>query len=485
MTDWLAHFPGKRILILGDVMLDAWVHGSADRVSPEAPIPVLRVQRRESTLGGAGNVARNVADMGGIAVLVGAVGDDGGATEVAAMIRGLTGVEDRLVRLAHRPTTVKTRYVASRQQLLRVDEEETGPLDDAAHAALLASFLAALPGVDAVLLSDYAKGVLAPAVMRPAIDAARAAGKPVLADPKSLDFGRYRGVSVLTPNRLEASRATGIDCADDESCEAAGRAALTQAGAEAIIITRSERGLTLVPASGPVLHLPTEAREVFDVSGAGDTLIGTLAVALAAGAPLDEAAALANAAAGLAVAKPGTASVGREELADALRIHDFLESERKVVSLHGARGIVEGWRQRGLRVGFTNGCFDLIHPGHVTLLARARAACDRLIVGLNSDESVRRLKGPTRPIQNETARATVMASIGAVDLVVLFGEDTPLELIRALRPAVLIKGADYRLDQVVGADLVAGWGGRVALVPLEAGQSTTGTIGRIRAAEAR
>ncbi|HVJ52275.1 MAG TPA: D-glycero-beta-D-manno-heptose-7-phosphate kinase [Aliidongia sp.] len=482
LADLLIDLSKRTILVLGDVMLDSWVYGDVSRIAQEAPIPVLRITRRQQTLGGASNVAQNVAALGSRAILIGVTGTDPAGRDLAELARANPLIEPRLVATAERTTTVKTRYVANAQPLLRVDEETSKPLDDVTAEAVLERFRAALGECEIVVLSNYAKGVLSDRVLRGAIEAARQAGKRILVDPKSSDFARYHGVSVLKPNRVEAGRATGIDCVDEAATEAAGRRALELTGAEAILVTRDEQGLSVIERDGPALHLPTRAQEVFDDTGAGDTVVATFAVALAGGADFGTAARLANAAAGVAVGKPGTATVSRDELAEALHLDDLLATDRKIMALDGALARVAEWRARGLKVGFTNGCFDLIHPGHVSLLARARAACDRLVVGLNTDSSIKRLKGENRPIQNEMARATVMASIAAVDLVLPFAEDTPIRLIEAIRPEVLIKGADYTVEQVVGAEIVQSYGGRIFLVPLEQGQSTTGTIARIRAA---
>ena len=476
-AELLAAMAGRRVVVLGDAMLDRYVAGEVRRISPEAPIPVLRARERREVAGGAANAALNVASLGGQAVLVAAVGRD----EAAAALRAaLAGVETSFVE-APRPTTVKTRFVAGGQQMLRLDEEEAGPVDAATEAALLAAIRAALEGARALILSDYAKGVLTDRVLAGAIEAARAAGVPVVVDPKRQDFAAYAGATVVAPNAFEIVRATGLPAGDDEAAAIACRAALGQARAEAILLKRSEKGLTLLPRDGEAMHVPTRAREVADVSGAGDTLVAAFALALAAGAALAEAARLANEAAGLAVAHHGTAAVTRAELAAALHQGEVLALDDKIVSEAEALARVAAWRAAGLAVGFTNGCFDLIHPGHVRLLARARAACDRLVVALNTDASVQRLKGPERPVQSEAARATVMASIASADLVVLFDEDTPERLIRAIRPDVLIKGADYTVATVVGADFVQAHGGRVVLIPLEAGHSTTATISRIHA----
>ncbi len=498
----LETFSAARVLVIGDVMLDRYVLGEVRRISPEAPIPVLRAGARRAVPGGAANVARNVASLGARAILIGAAGVDAGASELAALLGATAGVDPRLVTDAKRPTTVKTRFMSGSHQLLRLDEEAGDPIPPALEAALVAAYDAALPDADVVVLSDYAKGVLTDSVLRHAIARARAAGVPVVADPKRASFAAYRGVSVLTPNLAEAARAaastsgphdagsrdagphdsgphdSGLHDSGDAAVEAAGRLARAQADADAVVVTRSERGLTLVRRDGAALHVPTRARAVADVSGAGDSFVAAFAIVLAGRASLDDAAVIANVAAGVSVGKAGTAAVDHAELAAALREREP-EIVGKVAELAAALAQVGRWREAGLRVGFTNGCFDLIHPGHVRLLQEARARCDRLVVGLNSDASVRRLKGPERPVQNETARATVMASMASADLVVLFAEDTPERLIEAIRPDLLFKGADYTVDQVVGASFVLQHGGRVELIDLEAGHSTTATIRRM------
>jgi D-beta-D-heptose 7-phosphate kinase / D-beta-D-heptose 1-phosphate adenosyltransferase len=473
------HFSRARVLVVGDVILDRYRIGEALRLSPEAPIPVLRPSRSLDKPGGAANVAMNVVTLGGQAVLAGVIGDDDAGKAVSRLLRDKPGIKPVLIVSPGRTTTAKTRFLAGTQQLLRLDEETTAPLDETTAAALLAGVERALAHADVVILSDYAKGVLCDAVLSRLLDLIDAHGKRVIADPKRPDFSAYRGVTVLTPNELEVRAATQIEAQYDSDADRAGRVALEATGGEAVLVTRSAKGLTLVCRGEPALHFRTRAREVADVSGAGDTLVAALAVAMAAGASLPDAAVLANVTAGISVGKPGTATVAQSELLSALHADSLASTDRKVRDLEDAKDQVATWRAQALRVGFANGCFDLIHPGHVHLLTRARAGCDRLIVALNTDASVRRLKGPTRPIQNEDARAIVMASLSPVDMVVLFDEDTPLELIRALRPDVLIKGADYTVDQVVGGDLVRQWGGRVLLVDLREGHSTSGTIRRM------
>jgi D-beta-D-heptose 7-phosphate kinase / D-beta-D-heptose 1-phosphate adenosyltransferase len=474
-------FHTARILVIGDVILDRYVTGSVQRLSPEAPIPVLRPMENHCTLGGAANVALNIATLGGHAMLVGVIGDDTNGDEITRLAADTDGVSASFVRLPGRPTTCKTRFMTGSHQLLRLDEETTAPLDHAGLEAVLRAVEDNLGSADVIVLSDYAKGVLCDGVLNAILSRTIKAGRMVIADPKRPDFAAYRGATILTPNEHEVRTATHIDADHDAEADRAGRVALEATGGEAVLVTRSAKGLTLVCRDQAALHFPTRAREVADVSGAGDTLVAALAVALGAGAALPAAAMLANATAGISVGKPGTATVARQELLDALHLDDLVATDRKVASLEEAVEKVASWRRRGLKIGFANGCFDLIHPGHVRLLSEARGACDRLIVALNTDASVKRLKGPTRPLQNEMARATVMASMAPVDLVTLFDEDTPLEMIRALQPDVLVKGSDYTIEQVVGGDLVQGWGGKVLLVTLREGHSTTGTIRRMTA----
>lgn len=474
-------FHTARILVIGDVILDRYVTGTVHRLSPEAPIPVLRPANDRCTLGGAANVALNIATLGGQAILVGVVGNDAAGDEVERLLTTTAGISPALVRIGGRPTTSKTRFMTGSHQLLRLDEETTAPLDADGLAAVMAAVERSLDSADVIVLSDYAKGVLCDGVLDAILARATLAGKLLIADPKRPDFAAYRGAAILTPNEHEVRVATRIEADHDIEADRAGRVALEATGGEAVLVTRSAKGLTLVCRDRDALHIPTRAREVADVSGAGDTLVAALAVALGAGAALPDAAMLANATAGISVGKQGTATVSRQELLDALHLDDLVATDRKVASLEEAVEQIAEWHRRGLKVGFANGCFDLIHPGHVRLLSEARAACDRLIVALNTDASVKRLKGPTRPLQNEMARATVMASMAPVDLVTLFDEDTPLEMIQALRPDILVKGSDYTVDQVVGGDLVQGWGGKVVLVTLREGHSTTGTIRRMTA----
>jgi len=476
LVERLEAIRGTEVLCIGDAMLDRFVYGSADRISPEAPIPVVCIERESAMLGGAGNVVRNLVALGAKPVFIAVVGDDDAGREVGRLLGEHAEVDPCLVVETGRQTTIKTRFFASNQQLLRADRETRTPLAAASRSQLRGRAQRRIADAACVVLSDYGKGVLEAPAAAELIEMARAAGKPVIVDPKGADYTKYRGATLLTPNRKELHEATGMAVDSDEAIVAAARALIESCAVEAVLATRSQDGMSLVCADGAVHHLPAQAQEVFDVSGAGDTVVATLAAALASGASLLEGARLANVAAGIVVAKVGTAVAYADEVVGALHHDELAAGEAKVLSWEAAAEAVDRWRRKGIKVGFTNGCFDLLHPGHVSLLAQARAACDRLVVGLNSDASVARLKGPTRPVQSEAARGTVLASLSTVDLVVIFGEDTPLDLICRLKPDILVKGADYTVDTVVGAAEVAGWGGKVVLANLVDGQSTTNTI---------
>ncbi len=469
-----------RVLVIGDLMLDRFIYGRADRISPEAPIPVLRMDHAESMLGGAGNVVRNLSALGASSAFLTVVGDDDAGRDVTHLVAEAQRTEPFLLVERGRQTTIKTRFFASGQQLLRADQETTAKTDDTTRRKIIDLARDLLRDYNVLVLSDYGKGVLDPDLTQELIGLARAADRPVIVDPKGEDYGRYRGATLVTPNKRELALATRLPVDSDDNAIAASVALIEACGISNVLVTRSQEGMSFVPGAGAPTHLKAEAREVFDVSGAGDTVVATLSSAVSAGIDWLDAARLANTAAGIVVGKVGTAAVFANELTSALHHQDIVAAEAKVLNRQALLEQISRWRRLGLKVGFTNGCFDLLHPGHVTLMRKARAACDRLVVGLNSDASVKRLKGPDRPVQSEAARAAVLSSLAAVDAVTLFGEDTPLELIRAIRPDLLVKGADYKVDEVVGADVVQGGGGQVLLVDIEAGHSTTAIIDRSR-----
>jgi D-beta-D-heptose 7-phosphate kinase/D-beta-D-heptose 1-phosphate adenosyltransferase len=477
----------QTVLCIGDLMLDEFVYGEVSRISPEAPTPVIAVKRSEIGLGGAGNVARNIAGLGAHCIFVGLTGDDeAGATLGAALARE-PFIEPLIVVDASRPTTRKVRFVSEHfsTHMLRADWEQPSPAAADIERQLIDAALAAMPRADIVLLSDYAKGVLTARVIRNVIDGARKLGKRVIVDPKSANFAIYRGATLLTPNRKEFAEASRSRAGNDVEIAFAARELMLLADCEAMLVTQSEHGMTLVPREGEPVHVPALPVKVRDVSGAGDTVAAVLALALAAGADWEAALRCATAGAAVAVGKRGTASVSLAELRREVLPHASLTAEDKIVTLAtDLDAQLARWRSEGQRIGFTNGCFDILHPGHVRVLTRARAACDRLIVGLNSDGSVRRLKGEDRPLQTERARAEVLAALEAVDLVVIFEDDTPLDLITRIRPSVLVKGGDYTREQVVGHDIVEAHGGRVVLVDLLEGFSTTSLVARAREGQA-
>lgn len=477
----------QTVLCVGDLMLDEFVYGEVSRISPEAPAPVIAARRSEINVGGAGNVARNIASLGAKCIFVGLVGNDTAGETLKAELAKEKLIEPVLVVDPSRPTTRKVRFVSEHfsTHMLRADWELSAPASEVIERRLIDAVVAALPRADIVLLSDYAKGVLTARVIRNIIDAARKLGKRVIVDPKSANLAIYRGATLLTPNRKEFAEATRRRIQSDADIAGASVEALRTADAEAVLVTQSEDGMTLAHRDGSLIHIPAQPAKVRDVSGAGDTVAAVLAVTLAAGTDWDTSLRCATAAAAVAVSKPGTATVSLAELRRKILPHASLAAEEKIASSAvDLEAHLAEWRRQGLRVGFTNGCFDILHPGHVRVITQARAACDRLIVGLNSDTSVRRLKGPERPVQDERARAEVLAALEAVDLVVVFEQDTPIELITQIKPSVLVKGGDYTREQVVGHEVVAANGGEVVLVDILPGHSTTSLVNRARESRA-
>jgi D-beta-D-heptose 7-phosphate kinase/D-beta-D-heptose 1-phosphate adenosyltransferase len=475
-------FPDKSVLVVGDLMLDRFIYGDVRRISPEAPVQVIDASDPEEIAGGAGNVARNVVALGASCEVVGIVGRDEAGARIQELLSQVK-VNALLVDGRRRMTTVKTRYVANLHSthLLRADREDTTAIAGALEDKLLGVVLERIPRADVILLSDYQKGVLTPRLIAAIVEHAGKANKPVVVDPKGSDYRRYRGVTALTPNLAELSRALGRPIASDVgSVTEAATELLDMTESQIILVTMGEKGLVAVSRDDSTAAFEATARRVVDVSGAGDTVVGSFALALAAGASVQTAAKLANAAAGVVVSKKSTATVSAAELRATLLSRPQSQFLGKIFAGYSNLALrVAEWRDEGRSIGFTNGCFDLLHPGHIHLLCEARSRCDRLIVGLNSDQSVKRLKGESRPVQPEIARAQVMAALEFVDAVSVFQEDTPLEILRFVRPDILIKGADYQINQVVGREFVEGYGGRISLIDLVPDSSTSRIVGKV------
>lgn len=472
-------FSQLKVLVIGDIMLDRYIHGDVDRISPEAPVPIIRHAQRYERAGGAANVAMNLAGLGCQAILSGFWGSDMEQAELAAIL-DRAGVDTVGVVSSSLPTISKTRIVGRNQQLLRLDIESREAPPEVEARRLIDRATELVTKVHAVVLSDYAKGALTNQLCAAVINAARIARIPILVDPKTPDFSKYRGATTVCPNLGELSLATGVAAHQTEELLAAAQSLIDKNGLDYLTVTMSEKGITLLRRDSR-FHSPARAREVFDVSGAGDTVIATLAASLAGGLAIETAIELANLAAGIVVGKVGTVPIARHELVTALTPSSGVTAGEKILDLDHARTRVAEWRASGETIVFTNGCFDLLHVGHITLLEDCRRFGSKLVLGLNTDASICRLKGPSRPIVGERERARVMAALAAVDAVVLFEEDTPLELIRALQPNVLVKGGDYTVETVVGHEDVLAAGGRVEIVPTVEGFSTTNIVKKLTA----
>ncbi|MBU0992778.1 MAG: bifunctional D-glycero-beta-D-manno-heptose-7-phosphate kinase/D-glycero-beta-D-manno-heptose 1-phosphate adenylyltransferase HldE [Proteobacteria bacterium] len=479
-------FNRVNILVVGDVMLDRYLWGDARRISPEAPVPVVNITERSEVLGGAGNVAANLSGLGCQTLVIGICGQDENGGKLAQIFKN-KGIRTCLVLDDTRQTITKTRVMAKNQQLFRLDEEDITILPPATEKELLSAVKTHIKDYHAVIISDYGKGIFqTPFVCRKMIELCRERNIPVFVDPKGKDWERYEGASCVTPNLSELSLIRASDISSDTAkIEKAAQEICETYCFDNLLVTMGAKGMCFVENKKPPLIITARAKEVFDVSGAGDTVIATLAAGVSAGLSFRSAASLANTAAGVVVGKIGTQPIIRSELASALRQTDAengLNASGKTAAMDAAILQVQAWRAKGEKIVFTNGCYDLLHPGHIDLLHKSRALGDRLVVGLNTDASVRRLKGEKRPILNENDRSAILSALSCVDLVVLFDEDTPLRLIKALRPDILVKGADYRLEDVVGRDVVESYGGKVMLVTLLEGYSTTGIVNRLLSA---
>lgn len=479
----LERFSRSKILVLGDVMLDRYLWGDVRRISPEAPVPVFHIKRKSEVPGGAGNVVANLAGLGGSVTVIGVCGNDPRGERLSRLLNN-GRVESHILVDPDRPTVTKTRIISHGQQLLRLDEEEVAPVGEHIETSIIELVETALPRCDAVILSDYGKGLLrGKRLPRLVIDFAKERGVPVIVDPKGGDWERYQGATCVTPNVGELEAVHGDAAADKERLLQAMGSILNKYDLTWLVVTRGPLGVCLMNRDSGPIFVPALTRQVYDVSGAGDTVIATLGLAVGAGLTFPDAAKLANLAAGIVVAKVGTQPINLFELQASLETSGVdgatTDAARKLASLSAAIIQVDAWKASGQKVVFTNGCFDLLHPGHIHLLNQAKNLGDRLVVAVNSDNSVRRLKGPKRPILAERDRASLLASLHCVDLVLLFGADTPEDLLKTLKPHVLVKGADYKPEQVVGRQIVEAHGGQVQLVPLLTGYSTTAITKRM------
>ena len=476
MTLLIPDFSKTHVVVAGDVMLDKYLFGTTRRISPEAPVPIVHVQRTDDRPGGAANVAVNLAALGATTRLIGVVGKDSAADSLESIL-GARGIDCDFHRADDRPTITKTRVQSRGQQLIRLDQENVAELSD---DSLLDTLKAAIGDAGAVILSDYGKGALTDVTKMIAM--CRDAGVPTLVDPKGSDFSKYRGASLITPNQSEFEAVVGV-CNSDEELVSHGNKLLAELQLDALLITRSEKGMLLLETGSEPLFLSTQAREVFDVTGAGDTVIATLAAVIASGQDLSSAAALANIAAGLVVRKIGVATVTPSEIRVAM--HQRGQGGRGLVEKGELLAMVEESRSRDERIVMTNGCFDILHAGHVAYLEEAKSLGDRLIVAVNDDGSVKRLKGDARPINALQDRMLVLAGLAAVDWVVAFSDDTPADLISAVLPDVLVKGGDYKPEEIVGAKDVLANGGEVRVLAFRDGHSTTRIINQMRADRSR
>ena len=483
----IKNYHNQDILLIGDVMLDRFVYGGVSRISPEGPIPVLSVAREDKMLGGAGNVFANLQGLGCSVQMIAVVGKDDAAQEIKNLIEVLGGSSDGLVHDEGRPTILKTRFLSQNQQLLRVDYEDSLEVSDALQRQILEKAETIISGKKVLILSDYGKGMLTPWLIQKLIKLAKKNKVPVIVDPKGNDFSIYKGANIVTPNRKELSEATGGHAVgSDQEIEEAARILIKQSGIETVFATRSEDGMSVISKKENPIHLETQAQEVFDVSGAGDTVVAVIAASIAAGATRQQAAELANIAGGMAVAKVGTAIIRGSEMSEAVEQGSIVSQKpygiSTVADQEAAKEKIRLWQAQGLKVGFTNGCFDILHYGHVNYLNQARNKCDRLVVGINHDKSVKILKGEDRPINDEMARATVIAALGSVDMAVFFGaeeagqDNTPCALVNFIRPDILMKGGDYTIDQLPEGKVVLAYGGEVDIMPLYDGYSTTNII---------
>ena len=469
-----------RVICVGDVMLDKFVYGEIERISPEAPIPVLRCISETSMLGGGGNVARNIIGLGGYCKFISVVGKDAAGKELISQVGKLKNLDARLITDPNRQTSIKTRFIASNQQVMRADTETIEPITRETEKLVLDAVSREADTFAAIVLADYGKGVLSDGLAQKILKFAKTNKIPVVVDPQGSNYLNYANAAIITPNKKELREATGLAVETTEDTVAAARELMKNKNIKAVLATRSADGMTLVHSSGKYDHFPAQAREVFDVSGAGDTVAACLATCIAAKIPIDVSVKLANAAAGIVVAKMGTAVAYTEDLLESITDNKAEDKEKKVQNLQSLSKTIIEWRKMGYVIGFTNGCFDLIHPGHLSIIQKAKSLCDRLIVAVNSDVSIKAIKGTKRPIQNQNTRMTILSALSAVDIVIKFDTKTPTDLIKKLQPDKFFKGSDYINTEIPESKIVEAYGGEVVFVDLIEGHSTTSTIDQIK-----
>ena len=467
-----------RLLVIGDLILDEYIWGAINRISPEAPVPILETKSENLALGGAANVANNLTALGCEVHLVGAIGKDEKGERLLSLISGQGINTEGIFRFVHRPTTSKIRIVAHNQQVLRIDKEDNRPITEETESKFVQHINKILPEMDCIICSDYHKGVLTEKVFKAIIHRAKNSKKRVLVDPKSSDFTLYKGATLVTPNQREVEQAVPIKIQDRNGLDRAAEYLLNLTHAEVLLITRGKDGMMLYQNKEEPVDIDTQAKEVFDVTGAGDTVVSVLGMALASGFNYKDSAWLSNMAASIVVGKVGTATVTLNEINEYLQ-EEMLRTSHTILKLEELKKIVSLAKSTGKTIVFTNGCFDIIHGGHIEFLQKAKAMGDLLVVGLNSDESVRELKGEGRPIKSEGERANIISALKYVDYITIFDDDTPEEVIREVQPDILVKGDDYKMDEVVGREIVEGYGARVELIPIVHGLSTTRTVERI------
>ncbi|MCH8312619.1 MAG: D-glycero-beta-D-manno-heptose-7-phosphate kinase [Nitrospinae bacterium] len=467
-----------KVLVIGDLILDEYLWGGMTRISPEAPVPILEAKSENLSMGGAANVANNLAALGCDVYLIGAIGQDEKGDRLLELIRGKGIHTEGIFRFVHRPTTSKMRIIAHNQQILRIDKEDNRPITEETEKKIIQFTNQILPEMDGVICSDYRKGVLTEKVVKNLMHRAQNSKKIVIVDPKSADFSLYKGATVLTPNQNEVERSVPIKVNSAEDLERAAEYLLTLTRGEALLVTRGKDGMTLYQNKEKPVNIATVAKEVYDVTGAGDTVVSVFGMALFAGFNFRDAAWLSNMAGSIVVGKVGTAVVTLNEINEFLE-EEMLRTSHTILELEELKKLVSLAKSTGKTVVFTNGCFDLIHGGHIEFLQKAKSLGHILVIGLNSDASVRAIKGDGRPIKTQEERANILSALRYVDYITIFDESTPEHLIGEIRPDILVKGDDYKIDEVVGREIVEGYGARVELIPIVKGLSTTNTVEQI------